>query len=89
MCDPNYGKVGDKATSLILTSLVKKGLSSPVKEVQEIRYILLLYQIIINSPSPQIQGLGWLPLSIGSASTCIYDERLTVLNTCIFKCVYT
>ncbi|KAK2167662.1 hypothetical protein LSH36_25g00006 [Paralvinella palmiformis] len=36
ICDPNYGKVGDKATSLILPCLVKTGLSSTVKEVQEI-----------------------------------------------------
>lgn len=36
VCDPNYGKAGEKAVSLVLPTLLHEGLLSPVTEVREV-----------------------------------------------------
>ena len=40
ICDPNYGKVGERATSLVLPCLLKVGLPSQVQEIRALRSVL-------------------------------------------------
>ena len=59
MCDPEYGKVGVQATGLVLTCLLKSGMTSPVAEVRSIRSVDSISTVVIMLPccvlDPQIR----------------------------------
>lgn len=64
-CDPEYGKIGVQATGLVLSCLLKSGMSSPVAEVRAIRSVnslntlIWLYKYVIQC---EVGGLyKWPP----------------------------